>query len=316
MHSDYGTWPSAISPLTLGTVQLGMPYGIANQLGQPDEAMAARILSAALDGGITCLDTASAYGSAEQVLGRYLRENARSAAVITKLILKADRETTLADLERQIEEGIRTSLERLQTDLIPAVLLHRPNVLGIFGGQVTELLLKHVKRGHIGTIGASLLSFDPQEFADNWQELQKDCYEIVQLPMNVLDRRMFANGTFAQLRDSSKQLFVRSIYLQGLLFMKPDGLEDRLKPAAPWLARLQSFAEQEGMSVPEFAFSYIHHMPGIASIVFGAESPEQVEDNIALLGTPAIREKTLQEMARAFADVPEFVITPSRWEGK
>lgn len=307
----------AISPLTLGTVQLGMPYGIANQQGQPDEAKAASILNAALAGGITCLDTASAYGSSEQVLGRYFRESGRPATVMTKLILTTENnKTTIADLERQIEYSIRTSLERLQMNCIPAILLHRPNVLGIFGDQVTKLLLKYVKQGYIGKIGASLLNFDSKDFESNWQELQKDCYEIVQLPMNVLDRRMFANGTFAQLQSSNKQLFVRSIYLQGLFFLKPNNLEDRLKPAAPWLSRLEAFAEQEGMSVPELAFSYIHHMPGIASIVFGAESPEQVQDNIALLRTPAIREKTLQEMALAFADVPEFVITPSRWEGK
>ncbi|WP_164716731.1 hypothetical protein [Paenibacillus whitsoniae] len=68
--------------------------------------------------------------------------------------------------------------------------------------------------------------------------------------------------------------------------------------------------------MPELAFSYIDHMPGIASIVFGVESPERVQDNIALLRTPAIREQTLHEMAKAFADVSEFVITPSRWKGK
>ncbi|WP_204787673.1 aldo/keto reductase [Paenibacillus oryzisoli] len=42
--------------------------------GQPDEAMAARMVIPALNGGITCLDTASVYGNAEQVLGRFLRE--------------------------------------------------------------------------------------------------------------------------------------------------------------------------------------------------------------------------------------------------
>ncbi|MDD9267222.1 aldo/keto reductase [Paenibacillus sp. GCM10023248] len=124
---------------------------------------------------------------------------------------------------------------------------------------------------------------------------------------------MFANGTFARLKDSNKRLFVRSIYLQGLFFKNPARLEERLKPAAPWLARLQAYAEQEGMTVAELAFSYVHHMPGIASIVFGAESPEQVHENIALLRTKAIREQTLQEMALAFAEVPDYVITPSRW---
>ncbi|BFT74770.1 aldo/keto reductase [Paenibacillus sp. P36] len=316
IRTDNEQWTAAISPLTLGTVQLGMPYGIANRLGQPDEEMAGRILNAAMNGGITCLDTASAYGSAEQVLGRYFQQQTRAATIITKFTLQVNRETTLSDLEAQIEDSVNRSMERLQVDCLPAVLLHRPNVLGQFGRQVTELLLRQVKRGNIGTIGASLLSFDAQEFAENWRELQDDCYQLVQVPINVMDRRMFANGTFDQLIRSNKKLFARSIYLQGLFFMKPEALQDRLKPAEPWLARLQDFAEQEGMSVAEFAFSYIHYMPGIASIVFGAETPEQVNANIALLNTPAIREKTLHELAQAFSQVPEYVITPNLWEGK
>jgi aryl-alcohol dehydrogenase-like predicted oxidoreductase len=316
IRTDKEQWTSVISPLTLGTVQLGMPYGIANQLGQPDEAMAGRILNAAMSGGITCLDTASTYGSAEQVLGCYFQQEARAATIITKFTLQVNQATTLSDLEAQIEENVNRSMERLQTDCLPAVLLHRPNVLGQFGKQVTELLCKQVKRGNIGTIGASLLSFDTREFAANWAELQDDCYEIVQVPINVMDRRMFANGTFEQLRRSNKKLFARSIYLQGLFFMQPEALQERLKPAEPWLARLRTFAEQEEMSVAEFAFSYIHHMPGIASIVFGAETPDQVSANIALLSTPAIREKTLHELAQEFAQVPDYVITPNLWEGK
>lgn len=315
--TDNHPWTSTISPLTLGTVQLGMPYGIANQQGQPNEEMAGRILTAALDGGITCLDTASVYGNAEQVLGNYFKgQQSRLATIISKLFLNIQSHTTLSELEAQIEENVSSSMERLQTNCVPAMLLHRPNVLGHFGDKVTALLQKQVKRGNIGKIGASLLSFEAREFSENWQELQDDFYEIVQVPMNVMDRRMFVNGTFDLLRNSKKQLFVRSIYLQGLFFIKPTELKDHLKAAEPWLTLLHTFAEHEGMSVPELAFSYIHHMPGIASIVFGAETPEQVKENIALLQTPAISEKTLTGMAQVFSNVPDNVITPSMWEVK
>ncbi len=317
MNAIKGTkWVSTISPLTLGTVQLGMPYGIANQQGQPDEEQAGRILNAALEGGITCFDTASGYGSSEQVLGNYFRKQTKPAHIITKLYLAADRELTLAELEDQIEAGVSSAMARLQTNCIPAMLLHRPNVLRKYGSKVTDLLRKQVKRGNIGKIGVSLMSFEAHEFAENWQELQDDFYEIVQLPINVMDRRMFMNGTFDQLRQSHKLLFARSIYLQGLFFIKPAELAEHLKMTEPWLTRLHACAEHEGMSVPELAFAYIHHMPGIASIVFGAETPDQVKENIALLATPAISEKTLYELAQVFSAVPDYVITPAKWEGK
>jgi aryl-alcohol dehydrogenase-like predicted oxidoreductase len=67
------------------------------------------------------------------------------------------------------------------------------------------------------------------------------------------------------------------------------------------------------MSIAEFAFSYIRHLPGISSIVFGAETVEQVEANIALLDVPPLREDTVKQVEQAFADVPEYVVTPSLW---
>jgi aryl-alcohol dehydrogenase-like predicted oxidoreductase len=56
-----------ISPLMLGTVQFGLPYGVANRTGQPAYGEVRAILAAALDGGVTCFDTAATYGASEEV---------------------------------------------------------------------------------------------------------------------------------------------------------------------------------------------------------------------------------------------------------
>ncbi len=69
------------SRLTLGTVQLGLPYGIANQTGQPDYRTSLEIVAAALEGGINSFDTASSYGNGEQVLGQALAELRATDAV-------------------------------------------------------------------------------------------------------------------------------------------------------------------------------------------------------------------------------------------
>ena len=64
-----------ISKITLGTVQLGLNYGINNAEGQPSKELAGEILSAAVKGGITSLDTSSDYGTSEKVLGEYFAEH-------------------------------------------------------------------------------------------------------------------------------------------------------------------------------------------------------------------------------------------------
>ena len=59
-----------LSRLMLGTVQFGMPYGVANRMGQPDYGDVLAMVAAAIEGGVNCFDTAAAYGSSEEVLGR------------------------------------------------------------------------------------------------------------------------------------------------------------------------------------------------------------------------------------------------------
>ena len=60
-----------ISKITLGTVQLGLNYGINNADGMPSAETAEKVLSQAIDCGITSFDTSSAYGTSEKVLGNY-----------------------------------------------------------------------------------------------------------------------------------------------------------------------------------------------------------------------------------------------------
>src|SRR5688500_5343857 len=73
------------SSLTLGTVQLGLDYGIANRDGRPGEAEAEAILETAITGGITTLDTARAYGEAEAVIGRWLAHvQCTPVSIVTK----------------------------------------------------------------------------------------------------------------------------------------------------------------------------------------------------------------------------------------
>ena len=54
----------------LGTVQMGLAYGVANTTGQPALAEVNAILTNASELGIDLLDTASAYGNSEEVIGK------------------------------------------------------------------------------------------------------------------------------------------------------------------------------------------------------------------------------------------------------
>src|SRR5581483_6676026 len=62
------------SRLTLGTVQFGLDYGIANRTGRPSFAAVLDMVREAAESGVDVLDTAPSYGESEEWLGRALRE--------------------------------------------------------------------------------------------------------------------------------------------------------------------------------------------------------------------------------------------------
>ena len=98
-----------ISKMTLGTVQLGMNYGIANENGQPKEEQSMEMLGAALESGVNSLDTARAYGNSEDVLGHFLAGVENKPFITTKVPMIE--EGTDAEVEKFIVESAEASLQ-------------------------------------------------------------------------------------------------------------------------------------------------------------------------------------------------------------
>ena len=123
--------------LVLGTAQFGLDYGIANQTGKVRFDGAQAIVSLAKDSGINTLDTATAYGISEKVLGDI---GIDSWKVVTKLsALPAD----CANVMDWVQKTVVESLDRLKIEKLYALLLHRPlELLGKDGSRLLDSLSK------------------------------------------------------------------------------------------------------------------------------------------------------------------------------
>ena len=106
------------SKIALGTVQFGTDYGVSNREGQTDAREVERILDTALEFGIDLIDTASAYGNAEQVLGRY---DLSSFKVVSKFMPPPE--------GAAIAGQLGTTLSNLRVDSLYGYLAHRPDDL-------------------------------------------------------------------------------------------------------------------------------------------------------------------------------------------
>jgi aryl-alcohol dehydrogenase-like predicted oxidoreductase len=126
-YRPLGSTGMYVSLLGLGTVKLGRDRDVRypRAFRIPDEAAAARLLDCAADLGINLLDTAPAYGRSEQRLGHLLRGRRDRWLVCTKVGEHFDVDGSRWDFTPEhVQQSVRDSLERLQTDRLDIVLIH------------------------------------------------------------------------------------------------------------------------------------------------------------------------------------------------
>ncbi|NGM62841.1 aldo/keto reductase [Sphingobacterium sp. SGG-5] len=303
---------SLVTPLTLGTVQLGMAYGIANQKGKPDMETGHKILKSAAELGVTTWDTSRHYGVSEEVIGNFLKNNTSYSPYVISKFKWSDRALENEKLAKQEALAqVRTSLQALGQDQLPILLYHTDKdqdirrVISILPG-VCRLLREE---GLIKAGGISL--YYPKDVAAILEEPE---IAAVQLPINVFDQRLVANKAMDELADVGKLVFARSVFLQGLFFLTEDKLPSSLKGVAYYIDELKKLADRAEMTVAQFAFSYVRDIRGVSSIVFGADNVEQVKQNVQLWNGKSIPDEIRENAHKIFGNIDERIITPGLWK--
>jgi aryl-alcohol dehydrogenase-like predicted oxidoreductase len=298
-------YPEGCQNLALGTVQLGLPYGIANQTGQPDQAAATEIVAAAWAGGMRYFDTAEAYGSSEQVLGRAMATlpRAAEARIISKLKTVHGAVSAAA-----IRDQVRGSLERLGRDSLWGVLLHDEDDLDRWDATLEGVFSEIQAAGLIRHAGVSV--YDPERAM---QALQCRGIDLVQVPANIFDRRMARSGVFEMAAALGKQVFIRSVYLQGLALMTAEQVQQRLPVAGEPCRRLHDFCRRQQLSLRQFAIDHVRRQAPAAAIVIGAETAAQVRENCDLFQTPPLPDELYVAWTREWPEDCLELIDPRRW---
>lgn len=295
---------SKINRLVLGTAQLGMNYGISNRTGMPDLNTAESIVKTAWDSGIREFDTAQVYGNSEQVLGTALHSLGirNEVRVISKLH---------PDLDHLNHNDMRRALENTLSSLgIPAlygIMLHRENFLDLWDKGLREILTGFVRSGYVKHLGVSVYS--PVKAI---QALETEGITIAQIPTNIFDRRFEKSGIFDLAENKGKTIYVRSIFLQGLFFLRLDSLPEHLKAASSPLMTLAALSKEVGLDIPEICIGYIKNSFPQTQLVFGSESPSQVRKNFDCWNT-AWPEGLTQRIKKEFEDIDEMILDPHKW---
>lgn len=251
--------------LALGTVQFGMKYGAFNCEGQVSSDEVRAILGLAQRAGIDLLDTAHAYGSSEAVLGEAGAGN--NFRLVTKIP-----PLNGVDPAAQVEAMFASSLERLQVGKVYGLMLHRAEDLaGAQGAAVWRALERLRDQGLVDRIGFS--AYGPEEAMSL---LRRFPVELIQVPLNVFDRRHLEAGTLAHCHQRGVEVHVRSVFLQGFALSEPEQLSAYLAQWRDVLAAFRGCAAELGLSPLQAALRFSLDAVGVERVVVGVDRAEQL----------------------------------------
>lgn len=283
--------------LVLGTVQFGMDYGINNSSGQVGADEVNKILSYACDSGVLMLDTAHTYGNSEEVIGQFVKQSGKSFKIISKV--------PKPEAGKNIASYLEESLKKLNSTKLYAYLFHNFDSYKE-NPQLLDQLQELKKSLKVEKIGFSL--YYPSEL-DYLLENKID-FDIVQVPYSVFDQRF--EKSFEQLKKLGKEVHVRSVFLQGLVFKKSNNLSGNFVKIKDKIAELNQLAENSNLTISGLCLGFAVLNEKIGKIVIGVDSLENLKENIKDLSQITKIESIYEELKQLKED-DEQIILPINW---
>jgi aryl-alcohol dehydrogenase-like predicted oxidoreductase len=326
-HANIRDVPIPVSRVGLGTWAMG-----GFQWGGTDDDESVRTIHAALDLGISLIDTAFAYGfgHSEEVVGRAIAERGgRDRVVIaTKVGLERRGDALFRNSTRkQIFEEIEASLVRLRTDYIDLYQVHWPD-FAVPYEQTAEALLDLKRAGKVRAIGVSNYSIEAMERFQRVTPLAS-----AQPPLNIFERQAQADILPWCLANGVSTLTYGALcrgLLSGAIDESTNFASDDLRKLDPKfqpprfeqyleaVKLLDRFAHQHyGKGVLALAVRWVLDQPGVSVALWGARRVGELEPLNDMMGWH------LDEEARAYVDEvvahsvrdpvgPEFMAPPER----
>ncbi|WP_233496037.1 aldo/keto reductase [Geodermatophilus sp. TF02-6] len=302
-----------VSVVGLGTWQLGGDWG------DVDDDTAAEVLDAALDAGVTLLDTADVYGDgrSEQRIRKALVARAERPFVATKAGRRADPFEAATFTPENLRAWIDRSRRNLGVDTLDLVQLHCPPTAVYADGRVYDTLDGFVADGSIAAYGVSV-----ETVAEGLTALEHPGVQSIQVILNVFRRKPteellpaaakagvgvlarvpLASGLLSGKYDESTQFPPddhRTFNRHGEAFDVGETFSG--VPFEVGVQAAREVAEIAGDApTAAFALRWVIDQPGVTSVIPGARTPAQVRGNVAAAALPPLTDTQLADLERLY----------------
>lgn len=284
--------------LAIGSAQFGLNYGITNTAGQLSLGAVDQILELANLQGAGFIDTAAAYGHAEQIIGdsKYLGD--------LKIVSKLPALPAAKPVKPWLNQTLQTSLAALGKSEIDTLLVHHADDLfAQHADLLWNFLLEAKEQGRVKRIGFSVYTVEQTH-----QLLERFSPDVIQIPISLFDQHFLQSGLIEQLQQQGIAIHARSIFLQGLLLAPCDNLPSFAAILKTPLLKLDRLSLLLGTSRLALLLGFIKQISGIEAAIVGVANVEQLHQIIQAWCQPNYLEGTL-----AWALDNESILNPSKW---
>lgn len=259
--------------LGLGCSQLGLDQPPSAPRGRPPEREAADAMQIAARAGLAVLDAQVSFGRAETVIGNLMPRPSPF-----RVMIKAVRPDKGPD---NLEDEARAALRRLRLDKADTLMVQTAGDLFSPQGPAMWDRMKAMRdEGLFDKIGVSVFaSDDPVGIARRFRP------DVIQAPVSLLDQRLIVSGALNEIAGMGIEVHLRSIFLQGLLFLPPDHMPQSLRSSAGPLSRVRRLIA-EGRSDPlQAAIWFALSRPEARHVIVGVASAAELQAVIAAAGS-------------------------------
>ena len=269
-----------VSGIGFGSASIGTLYSDVS------EAQAIETVHFALANGITYVDTAPLYNErlVETRIGLALESIPRERYVLSTKIGRPDGTNAMDFSADGVKRSIEGSLKRLRTDRVDILLIHdpTPETYHAVLNDAYPVLADLRRQGVIKAVGVGMNYWEL--LVDFARDADFDCFILAGRYTLLEQGALKALNQFA---EKGISVFAAGIYNTGIL---THGAWYQYSPAPreviQKVSRLQAICDQFAVQLPAAALRFVSAHPAVTSLLVGAESPQQIAQNIERLNAP------------------------------
>jgi aryl-alcohol dehydrogenase-like predicted oxidoreductase len=286
--------------LVLGTVQMGLDYGVNNKTGKINTSESIRILEFAYEHGIRVLDTAEAYGSAHQVIGEYHKLHpSYQFNIITKVPKQLDKDLVLTKVEQYLND---LNVSKIHLLMCHDFATYRQN------NYLADCLLELRTSEIVDQVGVSV--YTNAQVMNLLSDINK--VDVIQLPYNLLDN-MYQRGMVLEcMKLQGVSAHTRSPFLQGMFFLDENSGNKTYQFLENHIKELKIIANSAGVSMYELALQYSFINSLSDAIIIGVDSLDQLKLNFQALSDKVLSRDIIDRIDKIEVINPDL-LNPSLW---